>query len=840
MIEPQWLTGYDLSLPVEGKRVQTALCMVEHPAVAATETGSRRKRVQVTPAVARELGATHQVESLEGNSFSMKQLPFTGSSVIAEEKFVRFVNYCFPINFNSTRIGAALIPTVTAPAHGESSSVVSLRCDNVSENHSLFSGDSRSCLALNCIDALMQEAHRKQLHCVISIGAVEGQGSVVDLLAAPEDTGRPQYIQLSRHSHSNPNVFSALTQVNASTGRRPAELLRTAQSELSRMQERCTVDWNADQFAIIQVISPTNSLFAPKLLTLLDLKSKDKLQKIVEPALKPNVSFDFDFRPLPLLALGAAMSNAAFFLCTSTNFIGSSDVSTLLQFADARRLVTFPNVVCRDELELTAEVFRLRRKINEISANQIDPSDYAELAQNFEKCRSECNRLGDLLSNRMPGLPEEHLETSTVPLVNSRLQLLRSMETEIRDAKKKNDNYRDFLLALPVTESSNGKSLEQEKRTAILERSLDSLKEELRRSKHLFARDVHLLKEELATLNKQGKESTSQNPFHFAVSAFLEDVSIVLNEKGNSDSLSRCLTLIEDFQKTLIATANLVFEPEGEQNLKTSVEWVTLLHKASLDSLRRALKVPVAPAEETSATNRYYEQLVFERFACKAERFRLRATAEALLLHIDRWQAVVGNLGQEVNRLTRENPNAFHQDVQLSATMKAISAEMSGTAFEQLHDRRSTAVSALQRVGNLKKDENRFSVLPLLMAFEQARGVLQVLELSVKGVFDLQETEPVELQTFVSDNYGFELGERTLGPSQIESIPPSAVVELSLEDILKVPRFASREHANAGKGLKGFFSTIEEKWADQSTRTLIKSDRVAASVARVGKRQKIV
>ncbi|MDP2058929.1 MAG: hypothetical protein Q8J97_04255, partial [Flavobacteriaceae bacterium] len=380
-----------------------------------------------------------------------------------------------------------------------------------------------------------------------------------------------------------------------------------------------------------------------------------------------------------------------------------------------------------------------------------------QLASDFASVLADLKTTSGVLAERLPELiGDEIFDDQSASLANHRSELIRQVETEQSRRLAWLEQYHDWLLRLPVVDASGGLdgALEAATRMSVLEKSVAMLREENLRLRQLFARDVALLKSELAVAQQAAAAAQpTTSPFDPTIRAFLEDVDIVLRCTSDPAEahrvLPRTMHLIDELATALRHDATLFLDPASPENVQSTVDAGRLLFTAALDKLRRALRIPLEPPIAHESVSRdYWEALVFERQACRAERHKLRAVAESLALHASRMITGLGSFAKEVEEFvakhgpdggTMGGGNATGAGSggggMRSVRVVAVGGSSGATAIERLllSEMDAEPLAAVSGRHGLHPSQ-KLSTAPLLYAMEKCGAMVETLKDVVDGV----------------------------------------------------------------------------------------------------------
>ena len=385
-----------------------------------------------------------------------------------------------------------------------------------------------------------------------------------------------------------------------------------------------------------------------------------------------------------------------------------------------------------------------------------------DLSTQLSHALTEIKRLNTFISTRLPlaaDVGDMAAEASKVVL-KTRMGLVQQLEDETAARHAMLQQYHRWLLSIPVIEqrgvSAAGSNtaggsggglrfgIDQQKHVELLERTIALQEEEIIRLKRIFARDLTALRDELVLLHSAQNRKTVLSMLQPMLDEFTEDVALLQSTTTSHPDLGlHVRRLIDDLHAKLTTHATVMFggpaevsgpatgasgerasgaSPSCEQ--ESPVDACRLLLRASIDKVRRQLRIPLAlPAaalldsrgwlQDTQALwaatshqsassggpqldpdghlQKFWTMAVCEQFGARAERHRLRRLAEGLELHLGMLDKTVNELLAVVDASGTAAPGAGTHGVHVAAAAAArgsvglrLLAALDGTAAERL------------------------------------------------------------------------------------------------------------------------------------------------------------
>lgn len=563
------------------------------------------------------------------------------------------------VETSAAQVAAALMPTALSICSAVGHAVVACtRTSALDSSYSLFDPTARHSCALHLISSVAGECRKLGQTCTLSMGVIdETMTTVLDLLL-PSGDGRATQAARTRFRPSvlDHTLFPDMTQVDIVRDKRPQEVLRSGLDAMRRTQDRHTCDVFAIVtmpvgagsacLYIVDIASPKRLRFAaaqhPELACLTTMASGSE-------AVRAEMT-------LPCLLFGAAAAARTTLLHCVPRLLCPEDASGLRCVAMMRKLVGFPKAAKKSQsglqahaCDLASEVLRLKRRVNEIGTHLAKQSGLAahaqQQSQDFEMCLRKLRTVEGVLATNLPLAIDEQtrFNDDAAIVLRARLGLLTQLEDEIRTKEASLDEYRDWLLQVPVAEThGNRESIVQQDRIKVLEKTVEMQSAEVVRLRRVINRDMTVLRSEFDVLRKAAEMKTPlECVFRTSLETFAQEATLLA--KSDPDlALARAELAISELAARLQHDAALFFGASDAQHQLGQSEACTLLFKAAVDKLRRSMGFALEPpAEFSSCGLETWRSVVLEKYACTLERHRLRCLAEGLVLQCDRLQEAV-------------------------------------------------------------------------------------------------------------------------------------------------------------------------------------------------------
>jgi hypothetical protein len=652
-------------------------------------------------------------------------------------------------------VAAALMPTALSVCGKTGHTAIACtRSGSLDSTHSMFDPDARQCFGLQIILALVQECHKANKPCFLSMGLVdESLTTAVDVLAPRE--GDPRSVQAVRirfrPSIGDGSIFGQITHVDLMRDWRPQTVVRQALDVARRHQDK----QHCDIFACFTVGEGGSR----QCLYLVDVASPQRLRFAMaqhDSLSSPFVDSDTLPRPemlLPCMLFGVC-ARSRFQLLHSTSAYSSTDeVEQLRSFLPLRRLVTFPQAPLRDYTDshalahyFAAEVHRLRNQVNYYAAQASKVDTAAAVASGVDSSLRNLHDLQAALARQMPKLadPKDRSHSAATTVLRGRLGVLNQLEQEAMSREKSLKDYHDWLLSVRVLEPTLGgaESLTFGERVRLLEETVATQKRELDRLRRVASRDMAVLSAEFGVLRQAMEAKTPlECIFKASLERFAQEASLL--SQGDPDlAHSRATLAVQQLTDKLNYDTALFFGSERVAP-KLESEACADLFRTCVDSVRRSMGLPIEPPPRfAEPSESFWRDAVLTHYTAQAERYKLRCLADGLALNCTRMEVAVEAVSACGSGLVSAADAAI---AQYRVDSRAVALEPGlrrfGSVLAELQSKSLTVASSnsfhtLQVEG--KKLREAAGILKLRT--EKCRGIVEALRAASHATESLMES----------------------------------------------------------------------------------------------------
>jgi hypothetical protein len=607
-----------------------------------------------------------------------------------------------------------LKPCIMPLFNGQASSILSARSCFI-PSPLFFDRQSKISGLLSVLEFILDEAKKRQQSVYVSFGAVDqNYRTVVDLLGGASGSEARYGLLLSPSLHDG-SLLPQIREEYVANSKELATISRTAMQRLQEEEDRCHLSLDCVLFATVLIhaavpLSRGRHALAPTRLNIIELGSSAQIDGLALSSaeqLHPLLGSDRQEFALPLLFYGVAMRNLCTVVVTVAERLISkppfdahhrrfrTDASLLDACSRLRRVVTVATTASHhvgvpdiepEQLALwkaSCDVLQLHQRLVEAPNDIEQRTELQRLSHLLNLERESVKALRQQLSRRIPSMLEVIGGSGmySAVLLQNRVHQIEEIESEQRHQFEVLDQYRQWLLKLPVVGQ-----ISDAVRCAVLEKSVEALSEENTRLRARYTRDVQALQNENQILRLMktfggdaGTKATALSTLRGPIDGFLEEAPQYLRG-GRKGELN---ALIDDLCSTLKGRIDVATIETEESDSAAPTEANRAAYRslflAAVEQLSGDLGVSVKCPNELDdgpeSQLGWWQELIFSRLAYRQDSIRLRSHASALASHVDRVIALLQELAAEASKTLAESQSTATRRATSPRRSKRITAD---------------------------------------------------------------------------------------------------------------------------------------------------------------------